>query len=139
MDFIAKTQDRFWSDAPGCVLSQILVEMDYMLFRKNLNVFIIGSTSRPDHINPALLRPGRLSQKIYVPLPDKPARVSILCANLMESLVAPDVDLHYLAERTSGFSAADLRLLCQRTVKWVTINFDRDVNKLQKVVTRLFF
>ncbi|KAF6753426.1 P-loop containing nucleoside triphosphate hydrolase protein [Ephemerocybe angulata] len=88
------------------VLNQILTEMDGMNAKKN--VFIIGATNRPDQIDTALLRPGRLDQLIYIPLPDEPSRLSILKAALKKSPVAPDVDLNFLAKNTHGFSGADL-------------------------------
>lgn len=52
------------------VINQVLTEMDGMSTKKN--VFIIGATNRPDIIDPAILRPGRLDQLIYIPLPDEP-------------------------------------------------------------------
>eukprot|EP01106_Pelomyxa_sp_JSP_P005729 TRINITY_DN190_c0_g2_i11.p2 TRINITY_DN190_c0_g2~~TRINITY_DN190_c0_g2_i11.p2 ORF type:complete len:198 (-),score=50.09 TRINITY_DN190_c0_g2_i11:91-684(-) len=84
---------------------------------KKKNVFIIGATNRPDILDPALLRPGRLDQLIYIPLPDLPSRLSILKAVLRKSPVAPDVDLEYLAKITPGFSGADLTEICQRACK----------------------
>ena len=59
------------------VINQILTEMDGMSSKKN--VFIIGATNRPDIIDPAILRPGRLDQLIYIPLPDEQ-----VCASLMK-------------------------------------------------------
>lgn len=81
------------------------------------NVFIIGATNRPDIIDPAILRPGRLDQLIYIPLPDEKSRVAILKANLRKSPVAKDVDLEFLAKMTNGFSGADLTEICQRACK----------------------
>jgi len=63
------------------------------------------------------MRPGRLDQLIYIPLPDTKSRVAILRAVLRKSPVAKDVDLNYLAESTKGFSGADLTEICQRTCK----------------------
>ena len=60
--------------------------MDGMGAKKN--VFIIGATNRPDIIDPAILRPGRLDQLIYIPLPDEKSRISILKACLRKSPVA---------------------------------------------------
>ncbi|KAG9337237.1 hypothetical protein JZ751_029522 [Albula glossodonta] len=71
----------------------------------------------PDIIDPAILRPGRLDQLIYIPLPDLPSRTAILSANLRKSPVARDVDLPYLARITEGFSGADLTEICQRACK----------------------
>jgi len=97
------------------VLNQILTELDGVGAKKN--VFVIGATNRPDQIDPALMRPGRLDQLIYIPLPDEPSRLSILQATLRKSPVAPDVDLAFLAKHTAGYSGADLAELCGRAAK----------------------
>jgi transitional endoplasmic reticulum ATPase len=115
LDSIAKTCGGSSSDAGDRVLSQILTEMDGMNAKKN--VFIIGATNRPDQIDPALLRPGRLDEHIYIPLPDLTSRLSILKAALRKSPVAPDVGLALLARNTHGFSGADLTRICQRAAK----------------------
>jgi len=118
LDSIAKARGGSSGDAGGAgdrVLNQILTEMDGMNAKKN--VFIIGATNRPDQIDPALLRPGRLDQLIYIPLPDEKSRLSILNAALRKSPVAPDIDLSYLANKTHGFSGADLTEICQRAAK----------------------
>ena len=69
---------------------------------------------RPDIIDPAILRPGRLDQLIYIPLPDEASRLSILKAVLRKSPIAADVDLNHLGKVTKGFSGADLTEICQR-------------------------
>ncbi|KAJ3562572.1 hypothetical protein NP233_g9484 [Leucocoprinus birnbaumii] len=118
LDSIAKARGGSSGDAGGAgdrVLNQILTEMDGMNQKKN--VFIIGATNRPDQIDSALLRPGRLDQLIYIPLPDEPSRVSILKACLKKSPVSPEVDLNFLAKMTHGFSGADLTEICQRSAK----------------------
>jgi len=81
------------------------------------SVFIIGATNRPDIIDPAVLRPGRLDQLIYIPLPDEGSRMNILKSVLRKSPVSPDVDLTYLARTLHGFSGADLTEICQRAAK----------------------
>lgn len=81
-------------------------------------VFIIGATNRPDIIDPALLRPGRLDQLIYIPLPDEASRYQIFKACLRKSPVAKDVDLGALAKYTQGFSGADITEICQRACKY---------------------
>ena len=63
------------------------------------------------------MRPGRLDQLIYIPLPDETSRLSILEAALRKSPVAPGVDLKFLAKNTAGFSGADLTEICQRAAK----------------------
>ena len=118
LDSIAKARGGSSGDAGGAgdrVLNQILTEMDGMNTKKN--VFIIGATNRPDQIDSALLRPGRLDQLIYIPLPDENSRLQILKANLKKSPVAAEVDLGFLAKQTHGFSGADLTEICQRAAK----------------------
>lgn len=118
LDSIAKARGGSVGDAGGAadrVINQILTEMDGMNSKKN--VFIIGATNRPDIIDSAILRPGRLDQLIYIPLPDEASRVQILKASLRKSPLAKDVDLAYLAKVTQGFSGADLTEICQRAVK----------------------
>lgn len=63
------------------------------------------------------MRPGRLDQLIYIPLPDDKSREAILKANLRKSPIANDVDLTYIAKVTHGFSGADLTEVCQRACK----------------------
>lgn len=89
--------------------------MDGMTSKKN--VFVIGATNRPEQLDPALCRPGRLDSLIYVPLPDEVGRLSILKAQLRKTPVASDVDLGYIATKTHGFSGADLGFITQRAVK----------------------
>uniref|UniRef100_A0A8C1YMZ7 Transitional endoplasmic reticulum ATPase n=1 Tax=Cyprinus carpio TaxID=7962 RepID=A0A8C1YMZ7_CYPCA len=118
LDSIAKARGGGAGDAGGAadrVINQILTEMDGMTNKKN--VFIIGATNRPDIIDPAILRPGRLDQLIYIPLPDMLSRSAILRANLRKSPIAKDVDLAYLSRITEGFSGADLTEICQRACK----------------------
>ncbi|XP_053273206.1 transitional endoplasmic reticulum ATPase [Pleuronectes platessa] len=118
LDSIAKSRGGGGGDASGAadrVINQILTEMDGMSDKKN--VFIIGATNRPDIIDSAILRPGRLDQLIYIPLPDKPSRSAILNANLRKSPIARDVDLAFLSDITEGFSGADLTEICQRACK----------------------
>ena len=81
------------------------------------NVFVIGATNRPEQLDPALCRPGRLDSLIYVPLPDEPGRLGILKAQLRKTPISPDVDLGYIASKTHGFSGADLGFITQRAAK----------------------
>uniref|UniRef100_A0A673K7F3 Transitional endoplasmic reticulum ATPase n=1 Tax=Sinocyclocheilus rhinocerous TaxID=307959 RepID=A0A673K7F3_9TELE len=118
LDSIAKARGGNVGDGGGAadrVINQILTEMDGMSSKKN--VFIIGATNRPDIIDPAILRPGRLDQLIYIPLPDEKSRIAILKANLRKSPISKDVDVDYLAKMTNGFSGADLTEICQRACK----------------------
>jgi transitional endoplasmic reticulum ATPase len=134
LDSIAKARGGSSGDAGGAgdrVLNQILTEMDGMNAKKN--VFIIGATNRPDQIDPALLRPGRLDQLIYIPLPDEKSRLSILNAALRKSPVAHDVDLAFLARNTHGFSGADLTEICQRAAKLaIRESIEADIRKARE-------
>jgi transitional endoplasmic reticulum ATPase len=89
--------------------------MDGMTSKKN--VFVIGATNRPEQLDNALCRPGRLDTLVYVPLPDEASRLSILRAQLRKTPVASDIDLDFIAKNTHGFSGADLGFITQRAVK----------------------
>ena len=131
LDSIAKSRGGSAGDAGGAadrVINQILTEMDGMGSKKN--VFIIGATNRPDIIDSAILRPGRLDQLIYIPLPDEGSRMSILKANLRKTPLSKSVDLSYLAKITKGFSGADLTEICQRACKLaIRENIETEIRK----------
>merc|ERR1712156_538893 len=95
--------------------NQLLTEMDGAGAKKNL--FFIGATNRPDILDEALIRPGRLDQLIYIPLPDKPSRLNIFKANLRKSPIAPNVNMDFCADLTENFTGADITELCQRACK----------------------
>ena len=118
LDSIARSRAQSTGDsgAGDRVMNQLLTEMDGMQSKKS--VFIIGATNRPDIIDTALMRPGRLDQLIFIPMPDLPARVAVLKACLRKSPVAPDVDLNVIAQATDKYSGADLAEICQRAVKY---------------------
>lgn len=119
LDSIAKARGGNMGDAGGAsdrVVNQLLTEMDGMNAKKN--VFIIGATNRPDQIDPAILRPGRLDQLIYVPLPDEEGRLSILSAQLRKTPLEPGLDLRAIAKLTNGFTGADLSYIVQRAAKF---------------------
>ncbi|KAJ6825004.1 cell division cycle protein 48-like protein [Iris pallida] len=134
LDSIATQRGSSVGDAGGAadrVLNQLLTEMDGMSAKKT--VFIIGATNRPDIIDPALLRPGRLDQLIYIPLPDEASRHQIFKACLRKSPVSKDVDLRALAKYTQGFSGADITEICQRAVKYaIRENIEKDIEKERK-------
>ena len=118
LDSIAQQRGGSQGDGGGAgdrVMNQLLTEMDGVGSKKN--VFIIGATNRPDIIDTALMRPGRLDQLIYIPMPDYESRLSILKANLRKSPVNKDVDLAYMAAQTEKFTGADLTEICQRAAK----------------------
>ncbi|XBJ25030.1 hypothetical protein VPH35_002780 [Triticum aestivum] len=135
LDSIATQRGNSVGDAGSAadrVLNQLLTEMDGMNAKKT--VFIIGATNRPDIIDPALLRPGRLDQLIYIPLPDVESRLQIFRACLRKSPVAKDVDLNALAKYTRGFSGADITEICQRACKYaIRENIEKDMEKERRL------
>ncbi|WP_348651174.1 AAA family ATPase [Micromonospora sp. WMMD882] len=91
------------------VVAALLTELDGVEALRN--VVVVGATNRPDLVDPALLRPGRLERLVYVPPPDADARVEILRAAARNVPLADDVELTPLAEALDGFSAADCAAL----------------------------
>lgn len=97
------------------IMNQLLTEMDGMNPAKS--VFFIGATNRPDIIDPAVKRPGRLDQLIFIGLPDRATRTKVLQACMRKTPLAPDVSLDEVAARTEGYSGADLAGLAKVAVK----------------------
>mmetsp|Transcript_43754 Transcript_43754/g.104030 ORF Transcript_43754/g.104030 Transcript_43754/m.104030 type:complete len:798 (-) Transcript_43754:212-2605(-) len=119
LDSIARARGSSGGDAGGAgdrVMNQLLTEMDGVGEKKN--VFIIGATNRPDIIDSALMRPGRLDQLVYIPLPDHLSRVDILKSCLRKSPLAKDIEIEEIAKATNKFSGADLTEICQRSCKY---------------------
>lgn len=102
------------SDTSDRVINQLLSEIDGIGSGKTL--FIIGATNRPDILDPGIMRPGRLDQLIYIPLPDRDSRISIFKANLRKSPI-DDITFEQLSDVTDGFSGADITEICQRAAK----------------------
>ena len=87
-------------------LNQILVEMDG--FEPTMNLIVMAATNRPDVLDKALLRPGRFDRRVTLDLPDRADREAILSVHVKLKPLAEDVNLKVIAERTPGFSGADL-------------------------------
>lgn len=87
-------------------LNQILVEMDG--FEPTEKVIVMAATNRPDVLDPALLRPGRFDRRVTIDLPDRKDRREILDVHARRKPLGPDVNLDVIAERTPGFSGAEL-------------------------------
>lgn len=90
-------------------LNQILVEMDG--FEPHEKLIIMAATNRPDVLDPALLRPGRFDRRVTIDLPDRDDREGILLVHARKKPLGEDVNLRTIAERTVGFSGADLQNL----------------------------
>src|SRR3989338_351392 len=87
-------------------LNQILVELDG--FEPNEKVIVMAATNRPDVLDPALIRPGRFDRRVTIDLPDRKDREEILKVHTRKKPLGPDIKLTVIAERTPGFSGADL-------------------------------
>jgi len=87
-------------------LNQILVEMDG--FEQNEKVIIMAASNRPDVLDPALLRPGRFDRRVVIDLPDRNDREAILGIHIRKKQLAEDINMRIIAERTPGFSGADI-------------------------------
>jgi transitional endoplasmic reticulum ATPase len=93
------------------MVNQILSEMDGLVSLKN--VVVIGATNRPELIDPALLRPGRFDRSVYIPIPDRAAREEIFKVHTKKMPLDEGVDLKVLAERTEGYTGADIAAVCR--------------------------
>lgn len=96
------------------VVSQLLTEMDGLEELKD--VIVIAATNRPDMVDPALLRPGRLDRLIYIQTPDKETRQKIFAVHLKGKPIGEDVDIEELAERTEKYVGADIAAIVKEAV-----------------------
>jgi transitional endoplasmic reticulum ATPase len=120
------------------VVNQFLQEMDGM--KANNRVFIVGATNRPDMLDPAVRRGGRLSREIEIPLPDKEARKQLLDLFVKGVKLSEDVNLDDLAEKSEGYSGADLRAVVNEAGLQALIRIaDSGDSAEEKVLTALDF
>lgn len=105
------------------VLTQLLTEMDGV--ESLQNVTIVAATNRPDMIDKALLRPGRIDRIVYVGLPNAEARKDIFQIKLKSMPISDDVQLNELVKRTEGYSGAEIQAVCQEAaLKTLEENFE---------------
>jgi transitional endoplasmic reticulum ATPase len=97
------------------VVPQILQGMEGFDKKKNSPILFLGATNVPWQLDPAVLRPGRFDEKIYIPLPDLPARVRLLELYLGKRPIADDVDFNAIAPKLEGYSGADIKYICDRS------------------------
>jgi len=100
------------------VVSQLLTELDGL--EQLEDVVVIATTNRPDLIDSALLRPGRLDRHIHVPVPDDESREAVLRVHTENLVLADDVDIADLATRTNGYVGADIEALCREATMAAT-------------------
>ncbi|MBU5678540.1 MAG: CDC48 family AAA ATPase [Candidatus Aenigmarchaeota archaeon] len=111
IDAIASVRGRSVNEVSERIVSQLLTLMSGVEELKD--VFVIATTNRPDIIDPALLRPGRFDKQILIPVPEKEGRKEILKVHTRNMPLASDVSIEELAEKTEGFSGADIEALCR--------------------------
>jgi transitional endoplasmic reticulum ATPase len=107
----ARGGDGGGSDVNDRVVSQLLTELDGV--DPIENVVVIATTNRPELLDDALLRPGRLDYRLEVPVPDAAARREILEIHTREKPIAPDVDLEAIVDATAGCSGAEVAAVCR--------------------------
>jgi transitional endoplasmic reticulum ATPase len=99
------------TDATERVVNQLLTELDGI---ENLEkVVVIAATNRPDLIDPALLRPGRIDSIVELKLPDKATREKIFAVHTRDMPLAQDVKLEHYVEKTDGWTGADIESVCR--------------------------
>jgi transitional endoplasmic reticulum ATPase len=128
IDSIAGERGRGMSDSGvgERVVSQLLTELDGI--EELEDVVVVATTNRPDLIDNALLRPGRLDRHVHVPVPDEEARRAILKVHTRNKPLADDVDLDDLATRTDGYVGADIEALAREATMNATREFINSVD-----------
>ena len=115
-------------------LNQMLVEMDGIDRLKD--IFVVAATNRPDVLDPALLRPGRLDRRVYVGAPDFEGRISIFDIYLKKIPLASDVSSKELAKLTEGYTGADIESVCREAVM-ISLRENFEVEKIKMSAFKL--
>ena len=116
------------------VVNQFLHEMDGLT--KNRRIFVVGATNRRDMLDPALLRGGRLSREIEIPLPDEPARRQLFALASGGARLAADIDLDELARQTEGYSGANVKAVVNEAGLQALIRLSEAPPTAPRVLTR---
>ena len=109
------------------VVSQLLTELDGL--EELEDVVVVATTNRPDLIDSALLRPGRLDRHVHVPVPDEEARRAVFAVHSRDKPLADDVDLDELAAKTDGYVGADIEAVCREASMAATREFINSVDR----------
>ncbi|OII75366.1 nuclear VCP like protein [Cryptosporidium ubiquitum] len=148
LDSLCAARSSEGNGATERVVNQLLTELDGVGERQK--VFVVAATNRPDIIDPAMMRPGRLDRVVYVPLPNEMGRLDILMKVSKKTPLAQDVDFGVISKNTEGFSGADLsQLIREATLKALdklrisdssifsnTDDFDFRINDISGIVTQ---
>lgn len=114
IDALAPRRRSSSSSVMKRAVPQLLAELGGIVEKKERSVLIIGATNNPWDIDEAILRPGRFDEKIYVPLPDEPARRRIFELSLKGMTLSQDINLDELAHQTDGYTGADIAYVCRK-------------------------
>ncbi|MFW9895183.1 MAG: CDC48 family AAA ATPase [Candidatus Thorarchaeota archaeon] len=146
-DSIAPSRGRHTSDSGVSekVLSQFLTELDGLEVMKD--IVVIAATNRPDILDPALIRPGRIDRILLVPAPDKRAKIEILKIFTKEMPLASNINIEKLVEFTEGFSGADIETWCReaamialreniRAIKVTADHFSHAIKDMHPTLTK---
>jgi len=117
LEALVPRRSQTWSTVMQRVVPQMLQEMEgFQGKRGDKAMLFMGATNEPWSLDEAILRPGRLDEKVYIPLPEKAARLEILKANLKDAPLAEGVSMEEAAEATAGYSGADIRHIAERAI-----------------------
>jgi SpoVK/Ycf46/Vps4 family AAA+-type ATPase len=126
IDAIAVKRGSNDSASSGRLLSQLLTELDGVGTDESRRVIVVAATNRPDLLDSALVRPGRIDRKIYVGTPDYESRRKILQLTLKHKACSDDVDIDTLAMKTDGCSGAELVALCRDAALFALENDEKN-------------
>jgi len=127
IDSLTSTAGTVDNDAISRVVSQFLAEMDGL---EELNdVVVIGTTNRPDKVDPALLRPGRFDRILHVPLPKKEGREEVFKVHTKNMKISEDVKIKQIAESTENYTGADIEAVC-REAGMIALREDINANEV---------
>jgi len=121
------------------VVPQILQGMEGFDKKSGRPILFMGATNTPWQLDPAVLRPGRFDEKIYIPPPDQAARRRLLELSLQHRPVADNVDLDALATRLEGYSGADITYLCDRAATIPFLKTVASANDQDEQITAKIF
>jgi transitional endoplasmic reticulum ATPase len=144
LDAIARKRDYATGDTSVSdrIMSQLLTEMDELATMEN--IVVICATNRPDVLDPALLRPGRIDRMIYVPPPNSSERLQILTIYTRNMPLEETVDLRKISLETDGYTGADLENLCREAAIFAirvnsgrvnTTHFEQATKKIHATVS----
>jgi cell division protease FtsH len=127
IDAVGGSRGRTSNSEAEQTLNQLLVEMDG--FESNGQLLIVAATNRPDMLDKALLRPGRFDRQVSVDIPDMQGREDILSIHSANKKIGEDVDLHWAAQQTSGFSGAQLANVMNEAAVMSVRNKHENINQ----------